>query len=198
MKVKALLWLLLFFWAIGGYAGEVTKSEAKIVALNWLNGYSSQFFEAKDISRIDILEENEDAFMYLVSFSPKGWVMVSGVDKTEPVLGYSDSSVFDTKKMPVQLKGWLNGLEKELRKAASDDYVPSKDTEDRWRYFKSDNLDIQELKSLQATSAGPLLSTTWDQGQYYNEMAPFDVNSSAGNNHVWIGCVATAMAQVMK
>jgi hypothetical protein len=198
MKIKALLGLLLFFPATGVFAREVTKSEAKIVALNWLNSHSEQIFDTKDISKIDILEENEDALIYLVSFSPKGWVMVSGVDKTEPVLGYSASSVFDVQKMPVQLKGWLDGLENELRKASSVDYLPSPESEDRWSYFKSADIDIRELKSLQATSAGPLISTTWDQGQYYNEMAPFDANSNTGNNHVWIGCVATAMAQVMK
>jgi hypothetical protein len=198
MKNKALLGLLLLFLAIWGYAGEVTKSDAKIVALNWLNSHSEQIFDTKDFSNIDILDESEDALIYLVSFSPKGWVMVSGVDKTEPVLGYSDSSVFDTRKIPVQLKGWIDGLEEELRKASADDYYPSNETEDRWHYFKSADLDIRELKSLQATSAGPLLSTTWDQGQYFNEMAPADASSSAGNGHVWIGCVATAMAQVMK
>ncbi len=42
----------------------------------------------------------------------------------------------------------------------------------------------------------PLLSTLWNQGTYYNQLCPTDPNGPGG--HVWAGCVATAMGQVMK
>ena len=42
-------------------------------------------------------------------------------------------------------------------------------------------------------SVGPLLTTTWDQGQYYNAMCPEDENGQ----HCVTGCVATAMAQII-
>ena len=45
-------------------------------------------------------------------------------------------------------------------------------------------------------SVGPLLTTHWDQGQYYNALCPEDINGPDG--HVQNGCVATAMAQIIK
>ena len=45
-------------------------------------------------------------------------------------------------------------------------------------------------------SVDPLITTTWDQGQYYNALCPEDVNGPDG--HVLAGCVATAMAQIVK
>jgi hypothetical protein len=49
---------------------------------------------------------------------------------------------------------------------------------------------------VEAASAGPLLSTKWNQGQYYNASCPVDAEGTDG--HVPVGCVAVAMAQVMK
>ena len=45
--------------------------------------------------------------------------------------------------------------------------------------------------------AGPLLQTQWGQGWPYNFLCPYDINSYAGDNYDFTGCVATAMAQVM-
>ncbi len=42
----------------------------------------------------------------------------------------------------------------------------------------------------------PLLSTTWNQGCYYNGNCPLDAGGSC--SRVWTGCGATAMAQSMK
>ena len=42
----------------------------------------------------------------------------------------------------------------------------------------------------------PLLQTTWNQGCYFNTLCPADPAGPCG--HVWTGCTATAMAQIMK
>ena len=49
------------------------------------------------------------------------------------------------------------------------------------------------------TIVAPLINTTWDQGQYYNDDCPADASAVAGcAGHVPTGCVATCVAQVMK
>jgi len=45
-------------------------------------------------------------------------------------------------------------------------------------------------------SVEPLLSTTWSQGCYYNTMFPEEELGECG--HLYTGCVATAMGQIMK
>jgi hypothetical protein len=48
-------------------------------------------------------------------------------------------------------------------------------------------------------SVNPLLGTTWNQSCFYNELCPSDPNAPYGYcGHVPVGCVALAMAQVMK
>jgi len=41
-----------------------------------------------------------------------------------------------------------------------------------------------------------MIHTTWSQGCYYNSQMPADTNGPCG--HLWTGCVATAMGQIMK
>lgn len=47
------------------------------------------------------------------------------------------------------------------------------------------------------TQVGPLISTTWDQGCYYNAYCP-PTSSGGACGRVWTGCNATAMAQIFK
>lgn len=49
----------------------------------------------------------------------------------------------------------------------------------------------------QYTQVGPLLTTTWDQGCGYNQLMP-SLTCSGVCDKAWVGCVAVAMAQVMR
>lgn len=46
------------------------------------------------------------------------------------------------------------------------------------------------------TQVSPLISTTWNQGCYYNDSCPANASGQCGK--VYTGCYATAMAQIMK
>jgi hypothetical protein len=193
--------LLFLFLIIGGFeafAKEISEREVQIVSLNWLNSYSTNFLTEDDIDTVYVQKGELDTLYYIVTFEPQGWVMVAGTDKVEPVLGYSIDSKFTMEQVPEQLKEWLNGIADEIEMVNGDDYQPSSLVEQKWNSYKSKLLEKQELKAALVSSVGPLLSSNWGQGKYFNEMAPEDESSSAGNGHTWIGCVATAMAQVMK
>jgi hypothetical protein len=54
----------------------------------------------------------------------------------------------------------------------------------------------QGKKSTKSTAAVvPLIQTKWNQAPYYNELCPLDPET---NRRTYTGCVATAMAQIMK
>jgi len=56
------------------------------------------------------------------------------------------------------------------------------------------------MQTIFASSIGPLLSTTWDQGDPNDSYSPYNEYTPAapGCTHTVTGCVAAAMAQVMK
>lgn len=109
-----------------------------------------------------------------------GFVIVSNDDRTEPVLGYSDSGSFDPDNMPENMRAWLQGYADEIAwlKEHPDAAVSTS------RRTGESNIKTPIL---------PLLETKWNQGEPYNDQCP---EYAEGEKSV-TGCVATAMAQVM-
>lgn len=105
----------------------------------------------------------------------KGYLIVSGDDKAIPVLGYADNGSFDSEDMPPQLEWWLSEY------AAQIEAVSPKET------------SVQRAARAGKTAISPLVKTKWNQGTPYNNLCP-----AVGNTKCPSGCVATAMAQVMK
>lgn len=115
-----------------------------------------------------------------------GFVIASTLDDTDDgILAYSTTNSFDAKNLPPALSIWMencksNLSEARLQKSQNQQKSPKK----KPRFSPQDDI-------------APLLTTQWDQGVYtgnaYNRLAPVVDDSVC-----IAGCVATALAQVMK
>lgn len=105
----------------------------------------------------------------------KGFFILSGDDSTIPVLGYSASGTFDEANLPDNMRGWLKGIEKEMR------------------YIQANKLKMNYAPKAGRKTTAPILKSLWGQDTPYNQSCPdfYTVGKSA------TGCVATAMAQTM-
>ena len=129
---------------------------------------------------------------YVFALQPKGFVIVTADERVNPILGYSYDNDFVVENMPEHVRGWLGGYERQIKTAMERDVEPATETTTKWSRLKSG----QPMSNTRnGNSVGPLLTTTWNQGQYYNNLCPADANGPAG--HVYTGCVATAMAQII-
>lgn len=108
-----------------------------------------------------------------------GFVIVSGDDRTAPVLGYSTSGSFRTDDMPDNMRVWLEGYQRQM------EWLASHHTDG------SSNM-IARPAGQSRQPISPLMTTTWDQGDPYNGQCPI-----YSGEHCVTGCVATAMAQVL-
>ena len=123
----------------------------------------------------------------------KGYVIVSGDDRALPVLAYSTESDFDPSVLARQTNTakWLEMYKAEIRDVMENDasnvVLPAQD----WaKWQRADN-----PKALGTRGVAPLVATRWNQLPYENAFCPYDAD--AGKRSV-TGCVATAMAQIMK
>jgi hypothetical protein len=130
---KILFFLVLTTWVSLVFAGTVQNSEAKIIALNWVNSLGGKYFEMRDIQLVHSKVENKVPIYYIVTFSPSGWVIVSGSDIAEPVLGYSTTSQFDLNQMPPQVEGWMGGISSEIETAVKNKLAPSMEIQQKWK-----------------------------------------------------------------
>ena len=118
-----------------------------------------------------------------------GFVMVSGDDCATPILGYSSTTNGIGGELPANVRSWLGYYDGTIGAAVQNGAVATAEIAEEWGTLRSGNLP--EPKSL--TTVSPLISTTWDQGAPYNNLCP-----GTGTNKAYVGCVATAMAQLMK
>lgn len=106
----------------------------------------------------------------------KGFVIVSGDDRADMVLGYSDEGCYDEDNMPENFKAWVKGYADEiecfLKMPGNANYVPR--------------------QMPQHDAIAPLLQSIWGQGNPYNSLCPL-----VGGYHAVTGCIATAGAQYM-
>lgn len=134
-------------------------------------------------------------FYVLNSINGDGFVIVSSDNNVMPVLGYSNDKSFDANNIPPALRDWLLGYEMEIRRARMDETLVAEEARRAWGAL----LAGQDLPNRSTRSVSPLLTTTWSQEWPYNMACPNDASASGIlNGHVYTGCVATAMAQVMK
>ena len=102
----------------------------------------------------------------------EGFIIVSGDDQTEPILGYCDEGAFSYDQMPPAMQEWLDGYARQIaaiQQGARASRVPPTHPK------------VEQM-----------MSSKWSQGSPYNDLCPLD----AGRRSV-TGCVATAMAQIL-
>jgi len=185
---KSLLFLALVLCAFSlCYAENINTTQAQRVAESFLRSKTGQ---TPDIHLIDFADS--DSFAHFYVFGNDGcFVIVSADDRVTPIIGYSTENGFGQATMPENVFGWLKAYDDEVSTAISRHMDATEQIQSEW----SSLLNGNGLEPLSRTSVSPLLLTTWDQTEPFNNLCPS--TSGGPNNHAYAGCVATAMAQVM-
>ncbi|MCF8363278.1 MAG: thiol protease/hemagglutinin PrtT [Prolixibacteraceae bacterium] len=132
-----------------------------------------------------------DNLVYLFKKGNEGFVLIAGDDLAKPVLGYSLSSVIDETNLPVNFLKWVDGYKNQIRYLREHHQLKSTLVSDSWEMLERGI----PLKNTSSAAVSPLLQTKWGQSPYYNEYCP---QTSFYSDKAVTGCVATAMAQIMK
>ena len=121
----------------------------------------------------------------------KGFLVMSGDDDLQAVLGYSFQGTFRSKNMPANLKWWLSHYEKQIR--AYQEAVANGTLEARTLAEsapKAGSVVVAAL--LENFKDGPI---RYDQEAPYYNLCP---NPSNKKEPMLTGCVATALAQIAR
>lgn len=116
----------------------------------------------------------EKEMLTVYGYENGGYVVVSRSGSGSPVIGYSDRT-FKAEEMPDGLEWWLRQADRSLSEG-----------------------ERMELRQASPKPVAPLLTTAWAQESPYNQLCPTVGGGFWGTTSPMTGCVATAMAQVMK
>lgn len=159
-------------------AQPVSRETARRAATTFLDNNGAKTAQLTDVSA-------EIGFANLYVFTTdQSFVILSADSRVQPVLGYSLNGGFDAEDMPENKKAWIEEYGDAIQYAIEHQTRASAETAQQWRDLTEGNYNRSG-----SVVVGPLVQTRWDQGYPFNMLCPSGTVT---------GCVATAMAQVMK
>lgn len=152
-------------------------------------------------------DEGKDAF-HIVNYTQGGFVILSADRRVAPILAYSDTHSFEVKEeqLPLGLKKWVNNTKVGIKKKRKSKSSQSEKVKKQWDEIlgrlapdpETDPIpDDPETCETSHISAGPLLTTTWNQQGGFNDRAPITGCTNDIDGRALAGCVPVAMGQIM-
>ena len=184
-----LAWLFLFLGITETFAGPRDFMQAQKIAQQKAATLGASISEqniqqAKARSRGGVTPQQTTPY-YIFNFNDStGYAIVGGDDRMPAIVGYSDKGTLNPDNLPVNLKSFLAAYKATIESVE-----------------KGDTSAVKNVKAAMKREAGsytpiaPLLGgIEWSQNAPFNNLCPkYD-----GKHNAVTGCVATAMAQIMR
>jgi hypothetical protein len=136
---------------------------------------------------------NDTEVFHIFNLEPQGFVIIAADQSVVPVLAFSTESDFYTDGTNPAAEAWIQNYAVQIESNIKNNVKASSEISENWLRLAK-NSDQFKAKS-GVKSIAPMLTTKWDQGRYFNSHCPSDPAGTDG--HVVVGCVATALGQLM-
>lgn len=178
---RLIIILVVTILSLTSYAKHVDNATARLVAQNFWKSIAGN----GDLEQANLPFSNIYLFQNTAN---TGFVLVAADDVALPILGYSTTNGVCT-PLPDGAQYWMSILDQEIAYAQENGIKALESTTVLWNQW------INGEASGPQNVVNQLVQTTWDQSPLYNNLCPYD---NAAHERTVTGCVATAMAQVMK
>jgi len=194
--------ILAFISLVALDAKPVSEAQALKVGRHFLErraavAFAPGSFDLQLVYRALSSAENPQAiseavvYFFVFNAGNRGFIIVSGDDIVEPVLAYSVEAAFEPNNLPDGTRKWLENYKGQIREAIALQLEATEDIRQSWENLLQEGSPAGPL----AGGVTPLISTKWNQLPHYNALCPYD---NVYRERTVTGCVATAMAQIMK
>ncbi|RRC99512.1 T9SS C-terminal target domain-containing protein [Prevotella sp. OH937_COT-195] len=189
--MKRTLPILLLFLTIlssATFAKKVSQTEARKVAERFLNARMAGNVKLQSIAipqNLNIRKSPRPGYApYYIynSGNGNGFVIVSGDDDIAEILAYSDEGSFDFENAPDNIVAWMQFYADIIEGNMKE--IPT-----NGKYAKEPGTPV----------VNPILDKIeWGQDAPFNGICPTYKNDEGKDVNYYVGCVATAMAQIMR
>ena len=193
MKKTLLFIAILAIFTVKMFAGPVDAQRAQQLGQSFMSTKALKADVQLNLAYTSATRNAVDYYVFNVTDN-NGFVIVAGDDRVKPILAYSTTGSFDSSDISDGFCFTLNSFAEEIQYVREHNIEATPDIVAEWKSV-SENGIIKQGNRGRAV-VGPLCQTLWHQNFPYNSQCPEDPEGHGG--HVYAGCVATAMAQVMK
>lgn len=187
--MKKLLYLFICF-VLGtsiASANPITLAVAKKVAENFYSKSSEITVSSVTLAFTETSSSGLPVYFVFNINENDGFVIVSAEDAGHAIIGYSTQKRFVQPANGSNISNWLYKRKNEIEEIRVSSFSANVEIVKEWNSYQNNQKSVTSIAN--TMSVAPLVQTTWDQAPYYNAMCP------SGS---MTGCVATAMAQIMK
>ncbi len=171
-------------------ATPVTPAVSRQAAANFWNTYRPADVKAVDAGQMQQVTVADLPMLHIWAVDDQGFIIMSASDLASPVLAYSFNSQATRNPNP-EVRFWLNQYNTEIAEAEAAG-LENIEAAAAWQSLLTSPVPATPVSIINVPE---LMHTRWDQGEPYNKYCPYDSNYQA---RTVVGCVATAMAQIMK
>ncbi len=179
-------------------AGPVDQQKAQKVGTRFLSTTAlSQKNADIKLNLVNVAADRDatDYYVFNVSNS-EGFVVIAGDDRVRPILAYSTTGKYNPNDVADGFQYTLDGFRKEIQYVREHNLSATPDIVAEWK-------SVNETGSLNRGGqtravVEPLCHSIWNQNYPWNSQCPPCVDTLGNGGHVFAGCAATAMGQVMK
>jgi len=193
MRKAFIMTMVLALFVGYGIAAPVSVEQAQRVALKYMQGNFAKQVNNLTLAYTQTTESGMPA-LYIFN-SEEGFVVVSADDVAQPILGYSEEGTMDPSDMPDGFAYYLRHYARQIAYAVENNLQPEEEVVAQWENVSRNGM-LNGYRAM--TAVPPLFNLSWNQDCYYNQLCPSASNAWFTCNHVYAGCVATAMSMVMK
>ncbi len=190
----------------------VSVRNAENVAVNQLNSTGQAVLDADAVLGITRELEGDLDIYYTINFEPEGWAIIAADDVAYPVIAYSATGRQAYENASPSFLGWMANVKAEIAHAIQQDSQPLPEASVAWATLAvaPDEYLIRMEGREPDSGVEPLIQSTWGQGKMldvwpwthddYNTQCPWEYTSFTHGTrcYAYTGCVATAMAQIMR
>jgi hypothetical protein len=202
-------------------ARPTTQHEAEKVVKGWLKSSARPLDTdlGRKVAKIETYTDDDGKAVYYIAYlQPNGFVIVSADDLIEPIIGFVQDGTYDPSPnnplgalVSADMKGRIESVRAGRPARTKRVTGVSAEPQNKWNKFiglaeaAENEVGITGLTNIDDVRVAPLVLTKWSQKTCcsfacYNYYTPGPPNGSGDGdpNNYWCGCVATALAQIMR
>lgn len=190
---KILLISIYLLVSVSFFAAPVDRETAKAVAKEFLSKRGIVLPDQPKIAyraakKSPVQQQNSYYYVFNVG-NDAGFVVTSGDDRIDGILGYTDHGSFDINNMPDNMRAFLQSYADAIK--GLDDHNVAETSVQRAK-------GVPGAVQVARHAIDPLITSRWNQGDPYNLKTPHYYNDDGTLGGLSAtGCVATALAQVI-
>ena len=129
--------LLLFLYSSIALGKPVDQNKAKAIATSFVTqkqtSDSLPSKQNKALKQVQLQQvNNANNLLYIFNILDGGFVIISGDDVAQPILGYSATGTIPTGVVPDNVKSWLDRYNRQIQTAIDSNYTQSEEIARQW------------------------------------------------------------------